>query len=147
MDFDIDSFLNETFKKVEKKEKKKTNDNKISQINDLCKEEKKNDNLITQNDVILTYFFLILISVGNLLKILQKIKNNNFEKISIEKKNANNQPNNLNNITSFTNMIDKEVKNEKLLSNKTQRIIEQNKIKTKNIFNNSTNILIMKFVI
>jgi len=34
MDFDIDSFLKDTFKKVEKKEKKKMNEAKPSEIKD-----------------------------------------------------------------------------------------------------------------
>jgi len=52
MDFDIDSFLNETFKKVEKKDKKKINENKINQINDSIKEENIKTNTISIIEVI-----------------------------------------------------------------------------------------------
>lgn len=41
MDFDIDSFLNETFKKVEKKDKKKNNESKTNDIKDPSKNDKK----------------------------------------------------------------------------------------------------------
>jgi len=57
MDFDIDSFLNETFKKVEKKEKKTNVEKKINQSKDLkdkdigIKDITKNSELIDLKQV------------------------------------------------------------------------------------------------
>ncbi len=109
MDFDIDSFLNETFKKVEKKDKKRNNESKS-----IDKQENLEINEIEiQNDFKKTE-----------MRTQQAIINNNSKLIS-----SNPQKTLISgdssNINSMPIIIQNEKKNQKLLSSKTQRIFQE----------------------
>lgn len=138
MDFDIDSFLNETFKKVEKKEKKKVN-NDDNNLNNSIKRENNPTNLnnTKNNGAAQNKNIANSIPKPNQLnhKNLNSIVKNKFN--TCEKNNLailNSLPVNNNipmNISGENNKPDI-----KLLSKKTQRIIQekQNIIYNKGIY-------------
>ncbi len=128
MDFDIDSFLNETFKKVEKKDKKKNDESKSNELkspihsdfpnkikqSEINTQEKINSS--TYNNVNLK---IILIIIKNTKKGAQGLVS------SLTDKSVNS--NSMNKINNNLIKIQNEKKNEKLLSTKTQRILDEKK--------------------